>query len=102
MKPQNSCAGAAWVFSCTANNSGPGWKVPAAASNPYEPTCEERRDSQGSLPKTGQAPILMIKQRNFDFATGFFLPLLSDRFPRAPIRSHIASLVSGAPETPED
>jgi hypothetical protein len=44
---------------------------------------------RAAFQKPGQAPILMIKQRNFDFATGFFLPLLSDRFPRAPIRSHI-------------
>ncbi len=44
----------------------------------------------------------MITQWNFDWATGFFQPLLSDRFALAPIRSHTANLVSGAPETSED
>lgn len=44
----------------------------------------------------------MIMQWNFDCAAGFCQPLLSDRFLKAPIRSHFANLVSGASETSED
>jgi hypothetical protein len=36
---------------------------------------------RAAFQKPGRAPILMKKQRNFDFAAGFFQPLLSDRFP---------------------
>jgi len=57
---------------------------------------------RAAFQKSRPAPILMITQRNFDGAAGFCRPLLSDRFLKAPIRSHAANLVSGASETPED
>jgi hypothetical protein len=56
MKPQSSCAGAAVWFNCRANNSRQGWKEPSKPPHRTDLQIEQvkvRRDSQGSLPKTG-------------------------------------------------
>src|ERR1700745_4435831 len=57
---------------------------------------------RAAFQKPGPILISMNIQRNFDLMAGFCQSALSDRFRKAPIRSHTADLVSGAPGTSED
>src|SRR6267142_3778136 len=86
-------------------SGGKGWKVPSKPCPAPGDKLTGRKYGvirRAAFQKPRPAPILMITQRNFDCSPGFCQPLLSARFLRAPIRSHAANLVSGAPGTSED
>src|ERR1700730_14423468 len=105
MKPQNSCTGTSVRLGCRPNithgkggKCHQGYRLGRWSIVPVKYGAIRRAAFQ----KPGPMPILMIKQRNFDWMGGFCQPLLSARFAPVPIRSHTANLVSGASETSED
>ena len=57
---------------------------------------------RAAFQKPGSAPILMIKQWNFDWAAGFCEPLLSATFRTHPSAATPKIWFRGTPETPED